>query len=172
MFDLKAVVDAVLASTDGVRKTSDLAQQVAEAIPTNALRIALEEALPAYIRSRISLTRNLTHAPVDPYVDTKPRQAGQRNAARSSAVRAIRQWWLDTVEVHVADGGYLKLGECTLADLMFAVEDRRRRAQDMSRAADRYEKIARAMKDADVPTVADLPKKVLAELTSLFERAA
>lgn len=171
-FDLKHLVDEVLAESLGVRQTGDLADKVLDQVPRSEMRAALRETLPMYIRSRIALSRNLpTPEPsADPYVDTKPRQASVRNSARSQAMKAIREWWLDRVEVHVSGGGYLKLGECTFEDLMFAVEERRTRALDMVKAADRFEIVAKAVKDAGVATVADLPPKVRTDLSPLFDR--
>lgn len=171
MFDLKAITEKVLAQSTGVRQTHDLADQVLAAIPDDGLRAALRETLPMYLRNRMALARNLSSTVTDnPYLDTKPRKAGQRNSGRSSAMRAIREWWLDKVEVHVAGGGYLKIGECTFDDLMFAAEERRTIALNMVNGAERFETVAKALKDAGVNTVQELPAKVRTELTPLFER--
>lgn len=171
MFNLKALTDKVLAKTTGVRQTHDLVDEVLAEIPDAELREALREALPMYLRSRMALGRNLPPMSVtNPYLDTKVRKASQRNSGRSAAMKAIREWWLDKVEVHVSSGGYLKLGECGFDDLMFAVEERRTKALDMTHAADRFEIVAKALKDNAVDTVAALPDKVRASLTPLFER--
>ena len=172
MFDLKALTDKVLTRSTGVRQTHELADQLLAAIPKAEYAAALRETLPMYLRSRMALNRNLPSAETvaDPYLDTKPRKSSQKNSAHSSATKAIREWWLDKVEVHVSDGGYLKIGECTFDDLMFAAQERRNRALDMANAAERFETVAKAVKDAGVATVAELPQKARTELTPLFER--
>lgn len=176
MIDLRAITDKVLADFTGIRQTKDLAEEVLAQVPDADLRDALRLALPGFIRHRIGMNSSIPSGDIktdtvttNPYLD-KPRKAGQRNAARSAASKMIREWWLDQIEVNVAGGGYLHLGECTFDDLMFAATKRREAADDYMRAAERFETIADAVKEHGVDTVADLPAKARAELTPLFER--
>lgn len=178
MFDLRGLIDTVLARSTGIRQTRDLAAEVLVEIPDGDLREALALALPLFIRHRIGMNRNIpsseamidTMMTTDPYRDTKPRKSSHTNSAHSAASKMIREWWLDQVEVHVAGGGYLRLGECTFDDLIFAAHDRREKADQNIQAAVRFETIADAIKEHGVLTVQELPATVRTSLTPLFER--
>jgi hypothetical protein len=64
------------------------------------------------------------------------------------------------VKVSSANGDNKRLGDCTLADLAYMVQCRRKMAAANTAEADKFDSLADAMKAGNVTTVADLPREV------------
>lgn len=83
----------------------------------------------------------------------------------SPKVKGIRNWWVEMMECKVrAEDGHKLLGDCTIADLKFCVEERRQDITELENRISQYELLIRMMQDHDVQTVRELPEPKREEL--------
>ena len=142
-FDLRTLVDQVLADTD-LTEPGDIAAEVAERTPRHELRGAYVVALAGYVRVINNASRH--NNPI-----LKP------NSGQSAKVTAIRDWWRAALHDRVyVDKTWKTLGNCTYGDLMLVAKQRRELANANMVTADRYEALAQLLLTNGVDTVADL----------------
>lgn len=161
-FHLGALVRQVMDETD-IADPHELAAKVAEMVPARLRLEALRQALPTFVRVRVTQDRG-SHT-----VSPSARGSGNTNSGRSSKVAAIRAAapaWKKALRerLNVGDRVWRFLGECTIENLRFAAVQRRQMALHNSEAAGRYDRIADALETHSVETVQQLPEPVLAEL--------
>jgi hypothetical protein len=157
-FSLRALVRNVLDETD-LTSPDEIAEKVAASIPKDQLRAVLAMTLRDFVR--VEMTRVRSAGQNDDKAQPRP-------ANRSAKVTAIRdaapKWMRERVYVGTT---WKLLAECTYDNLMFLVADRSALAAQNSAAADRYQKIADAVKRARVACVADLSKAAITRLESV-----
>lgn len=146
--NLRKIVAAVL-DTSATTDPAHLAQEIAQKVPARSVRACLAESLAPYVREQIHHRR--MHNPI--LADTQRKQS-----ARSSKVAAIRDGWAAALrDLFLAEDGWKPLGEFTFEDLVFAANDRRKKAQENLAKADRFDALAERLRAAGVDTVAELP---------------
>jgi hypothetical protein len=162
-YDLRADIKAVL-SDSSLTDPGEIADKVAESIPTRALRSALRVTLRSYVRQVMAEGRtysppNFTASSSRSQVDTQALHA----AGRSSKVRAIRDGWQRALDnrVHVGDSQWKLLGDCTYTDRYALAAEREKHAAKNQAWAHHYHSLAGLLTEYDVETVRDLPAQVL-----------
>lgn len=153
-FQLRSLVRDVIDRSDEVQPEK-LARLVADAVPETYIRAALAETLESYVRVIVDRRRA-----VNPIVGWNP----VPGSTISAKVIGIRDAWLKD-RVHIGNGSWKRLGDCTYSDLMFAAIERRRLARLNNDAADRYEALAKVVRGRGVDTVSELPPSDLLTLT-------
>lgn len=149
-FDLRALIDEVLAEGE-LYEPHDIAAEVAKRTPRQALRDAYVLVLADYVRihAQVSTRHN-------------PLLNGGSARSRPSSKTGLGDWWARQMADLVYADEWKPLGECTFDDLMVAAARRRELARQNAEAADRYEVLAKLLKDHDADTVRDLPPDVFA----------
>lgn len=129
--NLSGLIRQVLADTD-LSDPREVAAEVSRRLRgAAALRDALMEALPVYVRTQFTRDRLL---PRD--LDTAP-------VIVSSKVAAVRSDWQRRLETPVVvDGVWKRLGECTSADLLAVASALRVQAAQSVAKAEYYETLA------------------------------
>jgi hypothetical protein len=156
-FSLRALVRNVLDETD-LTSPDEIAEKVAASIPKEQLRAVLALTLRDFVR--IEMTRSRSAGQND---EKQPRPANR--SAKVSAIRdAAPKWMRERVYVGTT---WKLLAECTYDNLMFLVADRSALAAQNQAAAERYQKIADAVKRARVACVADLSKAAITRLEAV-----
>jgi hypothetical protein len=155
-YDLRASIRVVMDETD-LASPDEIATKVAAGIPRDQLRAVLVLTLKAFVHAEMTRIR------------PRLRGAGLDSPAADSAkVRAIREaaprWMRERVFVGT---DWRLLSDCTYENLLFLVQDRMTHAAQNQAAADRYQRIADAVKRHKVSRVADLPKTALTRLESV-----
>jgi hypothetical protein len=174
-FSIRQEIRQVIRETD-LAAPHDIAAKVAENVPAKLLRVALAQALPEVVRNELGIHRSHLYnesAEVSPNAaagDLAPR------SSRSAKVVAIRQasagWRAALSErVHVGNGEWLLLAECSADHLRYAAEERRVIASRTLASAERYEQLGAACEKHKVDRAADLPDAVLAALLGAEEAA-
>lgn len=139
---LREVVDAALDVSSRIDPAT-VAAEVVAALPARALRGALAESLPAYVTAMIIARRALS---------IRESLAGEV-ANDSPRWRAAS----DLLRNPFHNGSEWKaLGDCTADDLELGADGRRRRAESILAEADRWERLAKEVRNRNVSTVADL----------------
>jgi hypothetical protein len=109
------------------------------------LRAALAEVLPQFLAAFTSRKRNTTIS------------SRSRISNRSAKVAGIREWFPRFLsETLFTEQGWRRIGECTADDLLFAASQRRKRAISEGIRANQYTRLADALKNEGVDTVAEL----------------
>lgn len=156
-FDIRAAVREVIDTTD-LTDPGDIALKVAENVPSKHLREVLAAVLRDFVRIEFH-AYDRRRPSAEPTTERHPR------GPRSAKVGAIRAWArLLRKPVAVEANVWKQFGECTLDDLGFLAEDRRRNAAESVAAAERFDKYSAAMAEYGVATVADLPDDVIASI--------
>lgn len=186
-FNLRRLVREVMA-TSTMSDPGDLAVEVSRRIDPDDCRAALDQALRQYVREEITRMR-MRHVPVaEPYrpsptlapvipparstmtlTEAQPAVARPVKLpapvlpVRSAKVAGIRDWWTRELRnpIHVGGKQWVRLGDCTFDDLMFAAAERRDLAERNAARAESFGKLAEAVKAAGVGRVRDLPTDVL-----------
>ncbi len=97
-----------------------------------------------------------------------PTAAKSSSSWRVDGIRAYAAQ-VRALTVHVAANVFRALDECTEADLGFAAQERRDHAARNAYRAEQYEQLRKALADAGVRTVADLPDTVVAAMFTAEE---
>lgn len=153
-FNLRSIVRETLADTSDA-DPGVVAEQVLAAIPKARTRDALEQTLRLFVRQIISEQR----------VSSPP--SNVRTIPTTSAkVAAVRDGWQKRLRdrVHVGDGAWKFLGECTYDDLLSAAAERRDLAERNAAWARQFDSWARLLTEHDVETFAELPLTVQADV--------
>lgn len=79
---------------------------------------------------------------------------------RSPKVEQRRSWWARVLRerVHVGESTWKPLGECTVGDLDFCIEERHHQIEALRTQIGKYDTIRAAMLTHGATTVADLPE--------------
>lgn len=79
---------------------------------------------------------------------------------RSPKVEQRRSWWARILRerVHVGESKWKPLGECTVGDLDFCIEERHSQIEALQTQIGKYDTIRAAMLTHGATTVADLPE--------------
>ena len=156
-FNLRTIVRATLSETSDA-DPGVVAEQVLAAIPRARTRDALEQTLRLFVRQIISEQRVSSRPSTPSNVRTIP--------TTSAKVAAVRDGWQKRLRdrVHVGDGAWKFLGECTYADLLSAAAERRDLAERNAAWARQYDSWARLLTEHDVETFAELPLTVQADV--------
>jgi len=148
---LREVVDAALDGSAHVDPVTVAAEVVAE-LPARSLRGALAETLPAYVTAMVVHRRGLA---------VRAALSGDVVANDSPRWRAagalLREAFYNGTE-------WKPLGDCTADDLELGADARRRRAESILVEADRWERLAKEVRNRNVSTVADLGVDRVAEV--------
>lgn len=160
-FSLSAAVRAVIDETN-IADPRELAAKVAEGVPSKHLRDALAEALATYVRVQFTRDREPVPVPVP------------NRSAKVAALQAHAERWRRVLldRVHVGNGCWSLLTDCSYDHLMFMVAERRANAAANLAAADRYAALADLVQHHRVARVGDLPDTVLRGALAESEAAA
>ncbi|MDQ3147850.1 MAG: hypothetical protein M3R01_13135 [Actinomycetota bacterium] len=140
-FDLRAAVNAAL-DTAGSPDPVIVADEVAQSIPTRAVREALSQSLRVYVSQQVMHRRAQS-------AELNPPRTGNGSGRWRAAASLLDQPFA------VADG-WKFLRDCTADDIMAGVDRRRSNAAGMLREAERFEALASLMVARGAATVADL----------------
>jgi hypothetical protein len=149
-FHLRGLVRDTLATSTSP-DPGVIAEAVLAVIPDDQLRSALHQTLRAFVRNVISDVRTAPSHPTRPPV-----------AARSAKGMAAREAWHQRLNdpVHVGDGVWHFLRDCSFDDLMSASRERRELAARNEAWADVYEQWANLLASHKVACFGDLPVAV------------
>ena len=158
---LHGLFHEVIASTDLVTPL-DIATEVFKRTPRKLIPdlylSALRDASHTY------LSRDRMHAREVVRAENTMSPA-QLSGVVSHKVRQYQSGWEQAMNSRVmVDGQYKKFGECTFADMMAMSMSRRDAAARHAAIASQYERLAEAMKDREVETLADLDESVYREV--------
>ena len=146
--NLRGRIRAILTDT-GEADPGVVADKVVGELTSRELRPALGETMRSLVREVMRQDREVVGASTAEQVT--PGQGRSRARAVAEAWRAhLRD------RVFVGDAWRL-LGDCSPEDVLFLVDDRRRKAAELAAAAGRYVALHDAMLRAGVARVADLP---------------
>lgn len=172
MFSLRALIREVCA-TSTITDPTTLAKEVGRRIPQDALRDALDEALPVVVQHFVSRSRGSIDSLADQGRSDTHNAVVGKAPNRSHKVAAIRAGWQKQLRDRIAVGpdrsDWKFLGDCGRADLAYAAGLRRNHAAANRAAAERLEALAALLTQHRVDRVAELPTTVLA---ATFEAAA
>lgn len=171
-FNLRRLVREVLGSTTMTDPTA-IAVEVDRRIGDEDCRAALRQALRSLVRLEITRVRKDGDVPppepevvsnVTPIVSggvPVPTQAARpKGSAKVAAIREMGAAKLREL-MHVGEGEWRRLGDCSFADLMFAAAERHELASRNTARAVWFEELAEAVRAAGVERVRDLPTEVL-----------
>lgn len=165
-FSLAALIRQVIDETD-LATPDEIADKVAEMVPSRQLRAAIAELLREVVRVELTRTRS------------NPVPVARRIANPSAKVRGLRQMadaWRRRLRdrIHIGQGpdAWKLLADCTATDFRFAADERRTMAAGILAAATEYESFAEALETHKVSRFADLPESVQADLLGGMEKAS
>lgn len=154
---LSSRITAILSTTDSA-DPREIAVLVAKSTSEAELREFYASSLVGTVRNVISSQRNraIGHA---------------LNPARSAKLSQRRDWWADMCasRIHVGDSKWMTLGECTVAELQFAANERRVDAEREFKRAESYDRLRALLTEHNVRTVGQLPGDAAG---AVFGRAA
>lgn len=144
------------------------------------LKAAYRQALPAFVRVQLGHTPRPDYTAHDGQIppvgfgevptsssqntpDAHRRVAGAGGNLANSRAALLRRAGLRT-RIHVADGLWRHIDQCTAADLLYAAAECDRMSELNAAAADRYRRLAKALTERDAERVVDLPAAVLAKV--------
>jgi hypothetical protein len=129
----------------------ELAQYVAKSAPPRQLRDLFAEAIVDDCRQHLMGRRN----------DALNRPIRRTN--HSTRLAHQRDWWADILAqgVHVGDGSWKTLGDCTLPDLKFLINQSMTNIARIQVHIDQYELLASMMRSRKASHVRDLPREVV-----------
>lgn len=129
----------------------ELARFVAKAAPEKQLRELFAEAIVDDCRQFVMGQRN------------KALTAARRRPNYSPKLAQRRAWWPDFLAAseHVGKGIRKQLGDCTIVDLQFAIDERKTNIARIQGYIDIYELLIPMMQSHNVTHVRDLPPEVV-----------
>lgn len=129
--------------------------EIAEAVAARLHARDLRDAVDVMLRDYVRVFLHSYRPPVpDEIVPSGRSQKGE--LIRAGLWRATLG-----MRVHVGEQTWRLLGECSVADLKFAAEQRRDKARENEARSRIFDGIAALVESHDVATVADLPDDVL-----------
>lgn len=147
-FNIRHTVRDILDETD-LTTPAEIAEKVAEMVPTNQLRTTLATALREYVRVELTHTRARA---------AQPTRTGGPSAKVTAIRDAAHQWLRQRV---CAGDTWKMLGDCTYEDLLRLEQDRREHAQRSAAAAERFAALAALVRKHKAGRVGDLPLRVI-----------
>lgn len=150
-FSLRSMVREALDSSDEA-DPHVIAEFIVAGLSVGQVRLALEKALPGFIREVVRSQRNHGGHP-------SPTSARWDNVAELQASGE-----LTLLRVRVFCGVWKFLGDCTRDDVKDLAERRETDAADLAAMAERFKALRSAMQRKRAATVADLPGDVLNEI--------
>jgi hypothetical protein len=138
-----------------------IADAIAADLRGAAAKEALAECLPQYVRVVLSSLRS--NARLDPA--TWPSHTHEANAgsSRSSKWMAARDFFRQPIH---AAGEWRQLGDLTVDEVAWLVDDRHRQAKELTIAADRFAALRDLMTRRKAKRVRDLPEDEVAGVLS------
>lgn len=140
---------------------AEAAQDFFSTIPPEEYGACVEEMLPALVRDVIRQGRppsgaaSGSSASSGTKLETKDRPPSKWTAAK---LRLVDK------QYSISDGNYMRLGNCTVADLDQLVSAYEQRAADMTDKADRFRKLRAEVAKRKAKTVEQLPARILVEI--------
>lgn len=158
---LRMLVSGVLEETD-LSDPREIASRVM-AIASPAEREAIVGAAMANaVRVELHHLRSAASRPAPQYQERPSGTGSQRPPGYSSKVAAIRDAWSEALSMAYSVGGeWKRLAEFTVDDALAAAAERRRQADELSSAAERFEVLAKAIADAGAETAGKLSEAPL-----------
>lgn len=153
--DLRQIIRDELATHDGPVAVSEVAAAVAGQVPAKSRAAALEVALAHMVRDVIIQQRPTTPTPAP-------------TSAKSWKRAAIRERFgrAELSARYATESGYKALGDFDYDELVALADRCREMASRNAARAERFDRVAAAMKKAGVERVADLPDADLDDLGS------
>jgi hypothetical protein len=153
--DLRTLINEALDSSRSA-DPNVVAAEVAASIPSNQVRAALAQALPALVLTVATSRRNRAMSALPQPND----EVGSRRWR--GAAREVHSLLLERLSVGAE--GWKFLRDCHRDDLLAAVEHKRRHAAGVLVQAEKLEAIAALMESAGAVTVADLGEDAVREV--------
>lgn len=147
---LGELIRQVAAEVDTV-DPRELAQYVAKTAPPKQLRDLFAEAIVDDCRQHLMGQRNdALNRPV-------------RRSNHSARLERQRDWWADILDapVHIGIGCWKPLGDCTVTDLKFLIEQSTVNIARIQVHIEQYELLASMMRSRKASHVRDLPRDVV-----------
>jgi hypothetical protein len=166
-FDLKAVTRQVIASTDDPWTLDDLIDAVDAQTPARVRREAYRQALREFVRVVMGQHERVVAEVDEPDDETELESDVRRpvpDNVATSRVALLRAGY--RARIHAAPGIWKRLGDCTPDEVEFAAQENRRMAAANTAMADRYERLAKLMRDVGAATVADLDPADVGDLAA------
>lgn len=176
-FDLKQLVRETLPEHDV--DLDELTDLVYQATPRNQLREAYRQALRNVVRLELAHAPRSDQSPVEaqngyvgsgstsagadhfpPETHERPVGTGGAPNIRNSRASLLRRSGFRE-RLHIGDGIYRCLEDCSISDLKYAAEERRELSAQNAAAAGRYERLMKRMEEHHVDRVGDLPIEVI-----------
>lgn len=136
----------------------DIADALLAKLKGQAARDALAECLPQYVRIVLSGERRRDR--LDPAMGATTNQRSTAGSSRSSKWAAARSLFRQPIYV----GQWRQLGELTVEEVTWLVDDRDRQAKELMIARDRWSALRDLMTRRKADRVADLPESEVAEV--------
>lgn len=149
--DLAARVYALV--DEGEVDPGAIATEVVSSLSEDELRPVVAQMMRGYVIDCFRRTRPPLTAPKIP-ASTSP-------ATKQRLIRAAWEKHLDSL-VHVGDGRWLHLGDCSVMHVDFLVRERKAHAEHELAVAGQYARLGEQMKRMNVGMVRELPADVLA----------
>lgn len=161
--ELNAIIDLHLADVDGEVDLHDVARDIAHGLPADVLAEACALTMHAYLRAYVGLQRITALAPHSPAVAAAEQAAPLPGKPRRLVAQESYRRRMDAL-VAIGCGVHKRLAECTVIDIEFQVDKIDAQITAATHRREWYERLAKAMRDHGVDTVAELPTDVLAAL--------
>lgn len=152
-FNLRDLAKQVLAESNA-SDPGALTDELLDRIPADLRIEALRQCLRSFMLQTITQQRMAN--PISPSANMPSK------APKSWKVRAIREGWQRALEnrMHVAEGQWKKLRDCTHEDLMFAASQRQQMADRNAAIARSLHGLAALLTEHQAATVNDLPVEI------------
>lgn len=153
MTGIRERLDELLAETT-LSDPHAIAKRIVDELNSRELRPALNECLPAFVRNQLGRERLRPLVP-DDSIDGASSHflTGSLGTSRSSKwanARSVFTWRVR------GQGGYKLLGHCSLTDVEFAAESRRKKAKELEAWGDKFDALAALMRERKVESVGQL----------------
>jgi hypothetical protein len=132
----------------------ELTKQVLIDLPATDKEEAFQQCLRQVVSNCITSTSDRFQAPV---------RQPERDSTRSWKTRVARSWKIKLEDGFWGPNGWIKFGDCTIVDLTFAAELRRRDAAALEVSAANLEGWSALLVQHGVDHIRDLPESVLRE---------
>jgi hypothetical protein len=167
--DLRGLAREVL-DTSGSADLHAVADEVYARIHARDRAAALRQALPIVVKQLNSLDRSHPSAGDTHAGAVRPVQ-GPSRPTRTSATRLREAWQVHLAQRFPAIGGDKFLRDFTVADVDFAITVREEHLARVAATTARFRAIRKALAEAGVEKVGDLPEDTLRELFNDAEAA-
>lgn len=162
-FSLYGFVQRIAAeeSMAGNANRRDITERILAEIPADQIAAALALTMPQYVNSVLGEFRKHPGRILG---------VGKQPFTPSGRVVSQRTMWQAVCARNIAvEHGFKTFGECTVSDLLYAIDQRRIKAKEHQRWADHYEQVIVLLTESHRERVSDLPQAAQQRIIQDFE---